>query len=83
MPTINVGERQKERLHSTNVAFVPFEKKSITDAVKKALYDTDYQEMVKSCESIYGDGYSGKRIADILSKRIEYGAKLLAKDITY
>jgi GDP/UDP-N,N'-diacetylbacillosamine 2-epimerase (hydrolysing) len=83
LPTINVGERQKERLHSSNVVFIPFNEKEIIAGIKTALFDDEFKERVKKCKSIYGDGYAGKHIADILSDQIKYDKKLLAKDITY
>jgi GDP/UDP-N,N'-diacetylbacillosamine 2-epimerase (hydrolysing) len=83
LATINVGERQKQRLHSDNVLFVPFNETIIVKAINTALYDKRFLHKVKQCKSIYGDGFSGKRIADILSKKITYNAKLLAKEITY
>lgn len=83
LPTINVGERQKERLHSTNVLFIPFNEKAIIKGINQALYDDKFKEKVRECKSLYGDGFAGKRIAEILSKQIKYDATLLAKDITY
>lgn len=83
LPTVNVGDRQKHRLHSDNVAFVPFDEDLVLGAVNTALHDENYLAIVKECNSIYGDGFSGKRIADILSNEVEFNAKLLAKDITY
>jgi GDP/UDP-N,N'-diacetylbacillosamine 2-epimerase (hydrolysing) len=83
LATINVGERQKQRLHADNVLFAPFNENSIIKMINTALYDKRFITKVKQCESIYGDGYSGKRIADIISKEIKYNFKLLSKDITY
>lgn len=83
LATINVGERQKQRLHSDNIVFVPFDEPLLKRALKKVLYDPAFKHKVKGCKSIYGDGHSGERIAEILSRRIDYGPRLLAKDITY
>jgi GDP/UDP-N,N'-diacetylbacillosamine 2-epimerase (hydrolysing) len=83
LPTINVGQRQKDRAHTYNVVFVPFNKEEIILAIDHALHDKAYIKKVKNCKSIYGDGFSAQRIAEILSEKIQYDERLLAKDITY
>ena len=83
LPTINVGERQRERKHSSNVIFVPFNEKKIQQAIKKSLYDSEHLKKVNDAKSIYGDGKSGQRIANILVRFTDMKSKLLAKDITY
>ncbi|CAI8998566.1 UDP-N-acetyl-D-glucosamine 2-epimerase, UDP-hydrolysing [Brevibacillus sp. IT-7CA2] len=82
LPVINVGNRQKGRLHAENVQFVPHDVEAITGAVRKAIHDTDYKNLVKNCVNPYGDGFSSQKIANILAE-IEIDEKLLVKDITY
>lgn len=82
LPVINVGNRQKGRLHSSNVQFVPHNKKLIDKAIRKAIYDKKYIKEVKKCFNPYGDGLSSKRIANILSKT-KLDKKLFIKDLTY
>jgi len=82
LPVINVGNRQKGRLHAENVQFVPHDTTSILTALRKALFDTDYRSEVKRCSNPYGDGNSSQRIADVLAS-IELDDNLLIKDITY
>lgn len=82
LPAVNVGNRQKGRLHAENVQFVPHDAKRIQDAVNRALFDENYRNNVKKCINPYGDGKSSKRIAEILSS-VELGEKLLIKDIAY
>ncbi|EJL22892.1 UDP-N-acetylglucosamine 2-epimerase [Brevibacillus sp. BC25] len=82
LPVINVGNRQKGRLHAENVQFVPHDVEAITGAVRKAIHDTDYKNSVKNCVNPYGDGFSSQKIANILAE-IEIDEKLLVKDITY
>ena len=82
LPVVNVGNRQKGRLHSTNVSFVPHDKKLIINSVKRAVYDREYRQIVSECVNPYGDGNSSRRIADLLSS-IAIDDKLLIKDITY
>ena len=82
LPVVNVGNRQKGRLHAANVAFVPHEVDRIVEAVRRAVFDDDYRRAVAACENPYGDGRSSERIADILAT-VDIDERLLVKDITY
>ena len=82
LPVVNVGNRQKGRLHAENVKFVPHEKKQILEAVENAVYNRQYREEVRNCSNPYGDGQSSKRIAEILAN-LKIDDKLIIKDITY
>lgn len=82
LPVVNVGNRQKGRLHAENVQFIPHEPEAIVDAVKKALFDVEYRDSVKACVNPYGDGKSSARIAQILADTVVDEAFLI-KDITY
>jgi len=82
LPVVNVGNRQKGRLHAENVTFVPHDKNVIIKAVKHAVFDSEYRESVAKCSNPYGDGRSSQRIADILAKT-DIDTSLLIKDITY
>ena len=82
LPVINIGNRQKGRLHSQNVQFVPHDKKKIVNAINKAIYDKSYISKVKKCTNPYGDGKSSDRIAEIIAS-VKINEKLLIKDITY
>jgi GDP/UDP-N,N'-diacetylbacillosamine 2-epimerase (hydrolysing) len=82
LPVINVGNRQKGRLHAENVQFVPHEKSQIVCATRRAIFDTDYRALVSMCSNPYGDGQSSARIANILAE-IPCDDNLLIKDITF
>lgn len=82
LPVINVGNRQKERLHAENVQFVPHNVKAITAAVKKALFNKDYRKTVAACLNPYGDGASAQKIVDVLAT-IPIDRQLVIKDSTY
>lgn len=82
LPVINVGNRQKGRLHANNVQFVPHDVDEISQAVNRAINDQEYRTEVLNCENPYGDGQSSKRIASILAD-IDLNEQLLVKDITY
>lgn len=82
LPVVNVGNRQKGRLHAENVQFVPHDSDAIRVALQKALFDESYRTDVQRCSNPYGDGHSAGRIADILAD-IDINEKFLIKDITY
>jgi GDP/UDP-N,N'-diacetylbacillosamine 2-epimerase (hydrolysing) len=82
LPVVNVGNRQRGRLHAENVQFVPHETDRIIDAIRRAVFDAGYRNTVAACVNPYGDGHSSTRIADILAT-VPLDDKLLIKDITY
>jgi GDP/UDP-N,N'-diacetylbacillosamine 2-epimerase (hydrolysing) len=82
LPVINVGNRQRGRLHAENVQFVPHEKEQIITALHRAIYDESYRKSVASCVNPYGDGKTSIRIANALAS-VSVNETLLIKDITY
>lgn len=82
LPVVNVGNRQRGRLHAENVEFVPHDKERIVCAVRRAIGDPEYRARIARCSNPYGDGKSSQRIADTLAN-IPIDDRLLIKDITY
>jgi GDP/UDP-N,N'-diacetylbacillosamine 2-epimerase (hydrolysing) len=82
LPAVNVGNRQKERLHAGNVRFVPHDTGAIVRAARRAVFDSGYRAKVRRCRNPYGDGRSSARIARVLAT-IPLNDKLRIKDITY
>ena len=82
LPVINVGNRQKGRLHAENVQFVAHDVEAIQSAVRRAVSDPEYRKQVAQCKNPYGDGKSSGRIAEILAT-VPLDEHLLIKDITY
>lgn len=82
LPVVNVGNRQRGRLHAENVQFVPHDKNRIVRALKRAVFDAEYRKTVAECTNPYGDGKSSARIAEVLAS-IPLDDALLIKDITY
>ncbi|MFC5540556.1 UDP-N-acetylglucosamine 2-epimerase [Ureibacillus suwonensis] len=82
LPVVNIGNRQKGRLHAENVQFVNHKIAEIKEAVNKAIFDEEYRRVVNNCKNPYGDGNTGKKIANILST-IPIDKKLMIKEITY
>jgi GDP/UDP-N,N'-diacetylbacillosamine 2-epimerase (hydrolysing) len=82
LPVINVGNRQKGRLHGNNVQFIPHQSDKIVSALQKAVYDLSYRQSVQEGEKPYGSGDSASRIADALES-IDFDHQWMIKDITY
>lgn len=82
IPAVNVGKRQQGRINAGNVLFCEVDQDSIEEAIKTALYDEEFKSNLSKIKNVYGDGFSGKKIADILAE-IPIDNKLLAKQITY
>jgi len=62
VPSVNIGSRQDGRERGKNVLDVGYSKEEIKNAIRQQLNHGRYPS-----EYIYGDGYAGERIADILS----------------
>ena len=63
VPVVNIGSRQNKRLRASNVIDCNYSHKEIKDCINFQLENGHYLS-----EYIYGDGFSGKKIAEILSK---------------
>lgn len=81
LSAVNIGNRQRGRLQSTNVVNVGYKTSLIKKAIKKAI-SKEFKAKVAKCKNPYGDGNSAKRIVDILES-IPIDDKLLIKRITY
>jgi len=62
-PVINIGTRQNKREMGPNVINTPYEREAIKAAILKQIEHGKYPNI-----GLYGDGFAGTRIADILSK---------------
>ena len=82
LPVINLGTRQNGRQQANNILNVEHDKEIIKQSIQKALYDREFIEDVNKCENPYGDGKTGERIANILSK-IKVNNELIQKRIAY
>ncbi|MEO2064661.1 MAG: UDP-N-acetylglucosamine 2-epimerase [Christiangramia sp.] len=74
VPVVNIGNRQNRRSRSENVTDVNYDNEEITIAIKEAISRDHYPS-----SSLYGDGNSGKKIAEILAS-VEFS---YSKTITY
>ena len=63
VPVVNIGSRQNRRQRASNVVDCEYSKNDIKNSIEFQLKNTRYDS-----EYIYGDGYAGKKIANILAK---------------
>lgn len=66
IPTLNIGTRQNNRLHSYSVIDSNFDKKNLKKAMQKILYDKNFQKNIRKQKNHYGNGNSAKKIVKIL-----------------
>ncbi len=76
-PTVNVGSRQTGKIHPANVLNTIFDTTCIVNTLQKAL-SLEFSTSIKDLKNPYGDGHSGKRIANILAT-LDLNDKLLRK----
>lgn len=62
VPVVNIGTRQNRRQRGQNVLDVGYDKQAIVKAITNRLAWSSKEE-----ETIYGDGQSGQRIAEVLA----------------
>lgn len=82
LPAINVGNRQKGRLHGDNVIFVDNDEQEILTAINKVLTDEEFIRITKLKNNPYGEGKSAEKVVRILAE-IDLNEALLHKNITY
>ncbi len=79
---INIGRRQQGRLRAKNVIDVGYNTNQIVTAVEKSTYDKKFIRQCQTCKNPYGEGKSGKKVADFLAK-LKIDLKLIQKKMTY
>jgi GDP/UDP-N,N'-diacetylbacillosamine 2-epimerase (hydrolysing) len=82
LPAINVGERQRGRIHGDNVLFVDNNIQEIKKAINIVLNDNDFLKKVSLKDNPYGDGNSAEKVMSII-KKIKINSKLIYKNISY
>lgn len=66
-PTVNIGSRQEGRLRGDNVLDVDYNVESITDALRRCLYDEEFRSICRNAKNPYGLGDAGPKIAEVLA----------------
>jgi len=82
LPVVNIGTRQKGRERGENVIDADYEKGDIKSKIFMCLHDENFKQKVSTCNSPYGDGKAGEKIAEILGS-IKINEKLLQKKMSY
>lgn len=82
LAAINIGERQRGRLHCENVIFVDNDLNQIQEAINKVLFDKDFNDTLSKVVNPYGNGNSSDEIVKILTE-IEINKNLIHKNISY
>lgn len=65
LPTINIGDRQKGRIHSENILNTSLDKKEIHEAIKRCLND-EFKILLQNMKNPYGDGNTSEKIVEKL-----------------
>ncbi len=74
VPAVNIGSRQDGRARGKNILDVGYNSNEILEAIKTQLNHGAYES-----DELYGDGMSGKRVAQVLSET----EVAIQKQITY
>lgn len=82
LPVVNVGRRQSERHHASNVFFVAPDRDAIVAQVRAILDDEETKRRIEACANPFGDGHAGKRVAELLAIT-PIDSRLLNKDLSY
>lgn len=82
LAAINVGARQRGRLHGDNVIFVDNDSTQIKDAIHKVLFDADFKGKLATVINPYGQGDSSDKIIKVLAE-ISLDNNLIHKNISY
>ena len=82
LAAINIGERQRGRLHSENVIFVDNDMNQIQSAIQKVLFDKDFKDTLSKVINLYGQGNSSDQVVEVLSE-IKLNSNLIHKNISY
>ena len=67
VPTVNIGDRQKGRIHGYSVLNCDDSLASIRKTMAHAL-SSDFRQLCKNAKNPYGDGQSSRKILEILIK---------------
>ncbi|MXN65571.1 UDP-N-acetylglucosamine 2-epimerase (hydrolyzing) [Stappia sp. GBMRC 2046] len=79
LPVVNIGLRQRGREHAGNVIFTDYSREEIRNAIVKSVFDQAYREHASAVTNPYGDGTTGRKIAEILANT-EVNKKLMHKN---
>lgn len=81
-PVVDIGPRQADRGHGSNIVHSPYDQRRIENAIRRILTRKVSHKRRVSLTNPWGDGRSAQRIVKIL-ETVELGPKLLQKRLTY
>ena len=82
VPSINIGTRQNNRLHSSSTIDIGYNKKEIKSAIDKILKDKKFNKKIQNTSGLYGNGNSSKKIISILEK-LDLNSIPIQKELMY
>ena len=82
LPSINIGNRQRDRERTENVIDVDYNHQEISSAIEHVTSDQELQKKLKDLRPPFGDGTAYKKITKVLDE-IPLGEKILTKRMTY
>lgn len=65
LPVVNIGNRQRGRVHDRNVLDVPCQRVAIADAIHRAT-DSEFRRGLIGLQNPYGDGHAAEKIVQVL-----------------
>ncbi len=75
VPTVNIGNRQKSRIHGDSVIDCQGAEINIRNAIVWAI-SPGFSEICKNTKSIFGDGHTAQKIVSIISDRLKQGVSV-------
>lgn len=77
LPVVNIGNRQRGRIHDRNVVDVPCERTAILSAIRQVA-SPEFRQSIADLENPYGDGHAAEKIVQVLCS-IPLDRKLVMK----
>ncbi len=77
LPVVNIGSRQRGRVHGQNVLNVGYERKEISDGIRRATQPS-FKVALATMKNPYGDGQAAEKIVNKL-KNVPLNRELLVK----
>ncbi|MFK7871808.1 MAG: UDP-N-acetylglucosamine 2-epimerase [Oligoflexales bacterium] len=70
LPVVNVGDRQRGRIHGQAFIDVDYCSEDIYAAVRKACFDPSFRKLTQDSKYIYGDAKTSQKILNILKSQV-------------
>ena len=81
LAVVNIGSRQTGRERSNNVIDVSPARSAISEAIHRALYDTEFRSSLCACVNPYGDGEASRRVVQVI-RGLKVGPHILQKQLS-